>query len=235
MIDTLADEAPDDDFLRNALLLANSPQVMGLDGEAPASSPRFQRRMDRLLAAPFRRAKWAQRRPGAGGLRRVAAVAALVLSASLFVAALQFNARAFFQNVVIDWNTHSVAFVFQGTAEGELGRWEPGYLPEGFEQTDATEFVGTWNITYQNKNGDTISLDYTLIEQGTSFNLDSEHSDHEQISINGRLAELFRSNTPGWPSFVVWTDQKGTTVFLLLSEIDPDELVAIAKSITKIK
>lgn len=221
----------DDEFLRRALLLANTPEVMGLQEAAPAFSPHFQRRMARLLADPFHRAK-KELRPRWAKVLNTAAMLALVVAVAFTALMMSPTARAWFERVVEEWTGYSIDFTFFGTATGDAGTWAPEYLPEGFEQIKSLEQNGTWTFHYENIEGTEISLKYTSIQQGRSISIDSEHSDFEQIQLNGYPAEVYRSNTPGFPNYLIWISPDEFTWFRLMSTIAPEELIQIAKSIT---
>lgn len=222
-----------DGFLRAALLCANTPAVMNLGEEVADFSPAFERKMHRLLADPFRRAGKALRPLWARALGN-AAMFLLVVTVSVFAVMANPTARAWVEKVVTQWSEVATDFIFRGAAQG-AETWGPSYLPDGFEEVERSEWMETRIITYRNKAGQTISFEYAPIEQGTVHSADNEHAEYEQIQINGHTSDLFRSDTIGKPSYLIWTNKEETVWFRLISELAPDELIKIAESVTAIK
>lgn len=221
-----------DDLLRAALLRANSPAVMGLGEEEPHFSPAFERKMDRLLADPFRRAKKALRPLWA---RALSSAAAILLVSAVTLSALMVNptARAWVERVITEWSEVATRFIFQGAAERIAVGWTAEYLPEGFVLTEETElFEHSLFYQYESADGGVIRFDCFPIGSGMVTSIDSEHSDPEPLTIQGGPATLHRSNTPGKPNYLTWTDVGETTWFCLTSELAPEELIKIAESVT---
>lgn len=224
-----------DGFLRAALLCANTPAVMNLGEEVADFSPAFERKMHRLLADPFRRAGKALRPLWARALGN-AAMFLLVVTVSVFAVMANPTARAWVEKVVTQWSEVAARFIFQGAAQGAAEGWTPEFLPEGFALTQ-TSGSPEHNRSYQYEdgNGGVIFFDCVAMGQGFVTSVDSEHSDPEQFTVNGRPATLLRNITAGKPSYLIWTDSDETTWFCLMSELDPDELIKIAESVTAIK
>ncbi|NCB62446.1 MAG: DUF4367 domain-containing protein [Clostridia bacterium] len=90
-----------------------------------------------------------------------------------------------------------------------------------------------WIYHYENDEENQLQLSCRSIQQGALVSIDNEHSDHKELKIGDRPADLYRSNTPGYPSYLLWTDPEESVFFLLMSEINPDELIKMAKSVTE--
>ena len=232
MTEFLGFSGEEDEFLRRALLLANTPEVMGLEESEPHFSPRFERRMARLLADPFRAAKRILRPRWVKALN-LAAMVALVVAVSFSLLMLNPTARAWFERVVEEWTGYSIDFTFFGTTSNDLGAWAPEYLPEGFELVENLKINGVRYVTYENSTGDSIEFTYLPTQQGSLLSVDQEHSYHETTMVGNRPANIFYGSTPGKPNYLTWTNQSDEILFLLVSTESPNEIIKIAKSVTE--
>ena len=107
----------------------------------------------------------------------------------------------------------------------------PGWLPEGYVETSANDLGHRWHITYQNAAGERLELNYEVLHSGMVLMLDNEHSKREYVMIGNLGGQLFRSNTEGWPSTLLWFSEAGDVLFMLDGEADPDLLLQIAESV----
>ena len=108
---------------------------------------------------------------------------------------------------------------------------EVGWLPEGYVETSANDLGHRWHITYQNAAGERLELNYEVLHSGMVLMLDNEHSKREYVMIGNLGGQLFRSNTEGWPSTLLWFSEAGDVLFMLDGEADPDLLLQIAESV----
>lgn len=228
----------EDEFLRRTLLLANSPPVMGLeaDPEPAPLSPAFQRRMKRLLADPTGYARRAGR-PMWRKVLQTAACVVLVCTVALGgLMAVSPTVRAWVSRIVVEWFTTNTHFRFDSPDfEGEALAWRPGWVPGGFEVSffeDSHEFGA---VDYQNEVETYLSFRYTYVGQDRYYNVDNEHGDYEDITVNGEEGHLIRTNTPGWPSHLMWMNEEGTVAFLLSGELPVEDLLRMAESVEPVK
>lgn len=104
----------------------------------------------------------------------------------------------------------------------------PTYIPTGFARTQSVK-VGLKNTTeYRNSREDKILLQQGLFKKGDISGVDTEHTTLKKITINGQEASLFAANSKGENSYLAWKDHSSN--FLLISVIDPEELVKMAES-----
>ena len=90
------------------------------------------------------------------------------------------------------------------------------------------------HVRYENSYSMTIYFTYTLVGQGGRFSNDNEHSDYYQITIGDSDADLFVSNEEGKSSYLIWVDEDLGVAYKLSSEVDQEELIAMAESVKKI-
>ncbi len=225
-----------DAMLPHALLTAMWEQWEPLTAEGPALvwAPKRWRVMKKVLEDPFGYgARWAGPR-WRRTLRRAGQTAACLLLTAALALAFSPGARAWAGEMVrsaVEWLDTHTRIVYSGEAEGTMAIWRPTYLPEGFQEVGIADLAGNWVIDYENEDGDRITFDYVLVRQGSMSDFDNEHSDYEQIIMNGQLAHFFRSNTEGKPSSLIWYDEGGTTAFQIVAYVEPGEVLKIAESV----
>ena len=129
------------------------------------------------------------------------------------------------------WYDDHVEFTFFRKGNPELSYMRPGWLPEGYVETSANDLGHRWHITYQNAAGERLELNYEVLHSGMVLMLDNEHSKREYVMIGNLGGQLFRSNTEGWPSTLLWFSEAGDVLFMLDGEADPDLLLQIAESV----
>ena len=224
-----------DAVLRAALLDANWADFSAVwEGarEAPEFSPRFMAWEQTFFASPFACAR-RKTRPMWKKVLRAAACILLALSLALGAAMLNPSARARIVHTVETWFAEYTSFTFTGPAQWDApsGDWRPAYVPEGFSETDCVVRGRQTHVSYENAEGAFIDLFYMPAVQGTKISLDNEHSDHEQIAIGEHSADLFKSNTEGYFSHLIWVDEETGVSFHLVTQIDYRELINMAESI----
>ena len=199
----------------------------------PQTSPRYRRWERKLLADP---AGFVRRQCRPVWQKALRMAACLILCASLALVAVMMaspTARAWVVDRVVTWMETYTQFRFYGqNAQGVTADWRPAYIPEGFEETEVEwdEEISQLNIVYENHEGHRITLICFPAEQGGSFIVDNKHADYLEIEINGHPASLFVSNTDGYPNYLLWTASDNSTMFVLMSRLDTNELIAIAKN-----
>lgn len=227
-------ESEFDALLRRALIdVIHEDYADILEGEpdVPPHPEKYLRRERKLLADPLGYVRRLARPVWKKALRMAACI--LLALATLFgsVMALSPSARAWVVDRVIRWTQTYAEFSFI-TQDNEVitADWRPNYVPLGFEEVDATwsETSHTLRLTYENLGGETIRIICKPYAQGNIFNVDNEHSNYQQIEVNGRPADLFSSNTDGFPNYVLWTSSGGGIAYMIVSDIDTDKLISIA-------
>ena len=227
-------------LVRSALLEATRREYAYIleaeDLPHPDFSPRYLRERARLLADPF---GYARRRARPLWKRAVRTAACILLCAGIaFGGLMAFSpeARAWVAQIVAEWRETHTEYTFTGAPEpgADVGVWRPGYVPEGFEETYRMDDFDLGHVRYENSYGMTIYFTYTLVGQGGRFSNDNEHSDYYQITIGDSDADLFVSNEEGKSSYLIWVDEDLGVAYKLSSEVDQEELIAMAESVKKI-
>lgn len=231
------DDRKFDALLRRALMDAAMedarPAWEGAEAPDIQWSPRYRRRMRRLLNDPYGTVKRLTRPMWKKVLQTAACVVLATVVALGGLLAVSPTARAKVWALVGQWFETNTEYRFHGSAVGYAPDviWRPTYLPAGFSETEADEVDPAQRILFTNTQGETIVLEYQPIQDGMGYGIDNEHSDFSRISIHGNPADLYISNTESWPNFLLWTDENERTAFLLTSEIESSEIILIAESV----
>lgn len=225
-------EAAFEEYIRELLLLANSPEALGLTEEPLPKSPEFLKWERKLLADPFGYARKVLRPMWRKVLTTVACLMLAVTVAFGGLMAASPTARAWVSRIVTEWYENNIKFIFQGKRVGNMEGQELGYLPSGFEkisEDDSNE--GIREIIYQDSMDRMIIFNYQQIGDNVRFGVDNEHTDYEDVEISGQEAHLLRASSCERPNYLVWISADGNIMYMLISTVDPTELIAIAESV----
>lgn len=193
-------------------------------------SPRFERKMKRLLAQQ-------RRSPQANQAIRYAkrtAVAAMVVLAVSFGGLMTVEAH---REKVVEFVTHvfheltDFRFVKEAPDTGKVTLPDVtfGYVPKGFELTeDSMETATRRHFEYKNASGEFFRLSQQGITADGDYRtiLDTEDAQTYPVTVNGNEGVF---NTKNGYSSVLWSD--GPVVYHLRGTIEPEELRAIAENL----
>ena len=170
--------------------------------------------------------------------KRAAVIAAIIIPVSM-VSLLSVEAsRNVIFNAVMNWASDHVNIQYQDgqsssskTSSPDDSEIKPHYLPEGFIKTETIQTDSSVTIQYQNDGGELILFRKSPLSKQGSLLVDTEHTTHKEIEIQGEKASLFIANEPDGMSYLVWKNHSYS--FQLSSEISPEELVKMAESVAK--
>lgn len=170
--------------------------------------------------------------------KRAAVIAAIIIPVSM-VSLLSVEAsRNLIFNAVMNWASDHVNIQYQDgqgssskTSSPDDSEIKPRYLPEGFIEMEINQAGLNYTIKYQNTQGQFIIFRRIPLSKERSFAVDTEHTTHREIEIQGEKASLFAANEPDGMSYLVWKNHSYS--FQLSSEISPEQLVKMAESIAK--
>lgn len=221
-----------ENYIRELLLLANSPEALGLTEEPVPTSPKFQKWEKKLLADPFGYARKALRPAWRKVLNVAACVVLAVTVAFGGLMAVNPEARAWVSRIVTEWYEDNIKFIFQGKRVGSMEGQELSYLPSGFEKISEDDInEGIREIIYQDSMDRMIIFNYQQIGDNVRFGVDNEHTDYEDVEISGQEAHLLRSSSSERPNYLIWISADGNIMYMLISTVDPTELIAMAESV----
>lgn len=238
------DDSEFDIMLRSALMDAIRLEwAQELEGTQPEHqfSARYLREREKLLKDPFGYAR-RKTRPMWKKAVHLAASILLVVSIGLGgILVISPEARAWaVQRLSIIWGDESAAFTApeQQNCLVDISHYHPTYIPEGFELvTEICESDFSAALTYRNMAGNYIYFDSAFSANSAEFSffLDNEHSDRQEVEVNGCPGTLMVANEAGWPSHLVWMDQELGISYCITSDLDCEELLQIAESVNYVK
>lgn len=224
-----------EEYIRELLLLANSPEALGLTGEPEPKSPRFQERERRMLADPFGYARKVLRPMWRKVLTTAACLMLAVTVAFGGLMAASPTARAWVSRIVTEWYEGFTRFQFSGEDSNEALPWKLNYLPDGFEKIEEDGTAGYWTVVYQSQEGCEIVVEITPIMENTHFDADNEHRDYQKIEINGDEGYLLTGTSPGVKNILVCRNTESQIQVMIVASIDTEELTKIAENIESLE
>lgn len=193
---------------------------------AHAFSPRFLRRMNRLLRREERSIPYR--------IVRAAAILLLLLTV-LFGTVLTFSAQA--RDFIFGWvrakTSDGYLYAFDGEAsEAPMPTYTLGWLPEGYELYDAYQLERTMFYTYVEPGGKPVYFDYATEDTGFEMFL-AQCDDYEQreITINGNPGTVYISPREKESSAIVWIDNSNGTIFFLSARESYDTIIEMAERV----
>lgn len=193
---------------------------------AHAFSPRFLRRMNRLLRREERSVPYR--------IVRAAAILLLLLTV-LFGAVLTFSAQA--RDFIFGWvrakTSDGYLYAFDGEAsEAPMPTYTLGWLPEGYELDNIFETGRTKFYTYGAPGQEPVYFDYSTENMGINYFLvDCDDYESREITVNGISGIIYISPREDEASSIVWTDDSSGTLFVLSAHERIEILLKIAKSV----
>ena len=221
-----------DHLLRRALLEAAALDFAGMSEEVPMSS-RQAKRMRTLLADPFGYARRATR-PLWKQLAHTAAMIALAAGLSVTVlAAASPTVRAAIKQWFMEIRQWDIVYYFTAAPEEEeLPYYTITELPEGYAYAEETTENGYRRIRYKNVQGQRITLEYTLMEFGSTLWISTSNMEVRDITVNGHPGQLYLSLDPTESSAILWMDEATNLQFLIDSFTGESSLLHMAESIS---
>lgn len=228
----------DDHLIRQALLDAALADYGTADlPGAPSFSPKYLAWENKFLRNPIAFTQRALRPPWKTALRSAACFLLVVSLSFGSLMAFSPQARAWVTSWFTEWYEDHVTYRFTGeTLPTEaLQDWTPGYLPEGYVQTDYIDLPGVVSILYNNDDPTMeIEFSYQLLTEGGGEHLDNERHTPSPATIRGVQGEFWEA-TDGSQNFLVWFDEESKHAFLLMSRQPCDVLIQIAESVELVK
>ena len=202
------------------------------DGSGHVFSPSFDLRMEPLLTSARRRE---QRLRAA---QAFAASFAIVLLCAFTWLASHAAARNAVQKWVRETWRNTVVYRFTDTREAALPNYRPTWLPEGYKETEVFETNTYCVVTYQNDQGSCIFFRYQLMKDGSDFGLaflSQEEYQHQIVSINGMLGELYICISGNEENDLLWMDENAGFLFGIDAKMSDSVILNIAESVSMLK
>jgi len=191
-------------------------------------SPTLKHKMHRLLRNPSGYIR-NRRRPIFMRVLRTAAMVAISLTIAFGALMTVPKVRAAVVDFVRSWFSTHTEYRIVGLPNTEIGAWKIGYVPQGYElANDYSDVLGVF-LEFRNAEGALLFIDIT--GGAGAIYLDNEHAEFYEIDINGNSADVYESNTVGYPSHIIVYDAGKTITITVSGETEIEELIETAKSI----
>ena len=144
---------------------------------------KFERRMRKLMrqeAHPWTEVFYR--------LSKRAAVFLVCAVSFLFVMTMSVEARRvrFFETVKTILEDSMIYSYFTDQEQGTMQYVEPGYIPEGYQEIERDISERWFGIIYSNQNGELITWDQMLVQEGEELAVDIEYDQQITKEINGK-------------------------------------------------
>ena len=148
---------------------------------------KFERRMKKLIRR--------EAHPWIGvfyGLLKKAAILFACVASALFVVTMSVEAYRikFFETVRSVLEDRILYSYFADKNQGTIQYNEPGYVPEGYQETERILSEHWFSITYTDEDGNMITWDQFLIQDGQELIADTEYDRQITREINGSDAVI---------------------------------------------
>ena len=226
------------DAILRAACEVRDAMLSSLPRECPhyEASPRFEKRMERLLADPVGYAKKMLRPWYQSAAQGAAMLAAALGLSALLLSQLNPTAWAAVKQWFMEIRQTDIVYYFTGEAAGkELPYYTMTDLPEGYVYTEEKNDNGYRSIRYTNDNHEKIILDYAIMMDGSAFVVDTENMTVQNVTINGCHGQIFVSTDGKQNNAVIWIDEAKNLQFFIDAPANDSDLLHIAESVSLVK
>ncbi|MCI9141146.1 MAG: DUF4367 domain-containing protein [Lachnospiraceae bacterium] len=175
-----------DEWLYRYMPMADETMIRELEDSTDYTyqfSVRFERKMKRLI---WREAHW-WLDAGYRQLKRVALLGICVVASVLLLSlSVEGNRIKFFDTVSTMLESSVLYTYFTDEQEGEFQAREPGYLPEGYRETERSLSDIHMFLVFENEKGEMITWEQILVSSGASVGMDMEYDVRETKEVNGK-------------------------------------------------
>ena len=227
-----------DAILRAAACEVRAAMLSSLPRECPhyEASPRFEKRMERLLADPVGYAKKMLRPWYQSAVQGAAMLAAALGLSALLLSQLSPTAWAAVKQWFLELRASDIVYYFTGDpTEKELPYNTFTDLPEGYVYTEEKYEDGYRRIRYENEDGQRIRLEYMDMEDGSAFWVDTEQMEVRDVWVNACPGQVFLSSDPKQGNAILWIDEGTNIQFFIDAFVEESVLLHIAESVSLAK
>lgn len=199
-------------------------------------SSHYQTQMQLMLKDPL---KWVKKKTMPMWKTIAQKVAVILLIISLGFGTLMVSnptAWATFTRWITEWYETYIVYRYAGeNTLGDMPQYEIAELPEGFVESEHTEFPRTVSITYENKSGDVIYFNYRFMAQGGGITFGTENSEILDIEVHHMSGQFFESKVPGNHNTITWIDIKQNIQFDISGAYSYIDILHMAESVFLVK
>ncbi len=192
-------------------------------------SPRFERRMSKLMRRPKAYIKTIRRPIHLKALRIVASIllAITILFGTLMAIP---SARAYILRIIQNWFEDHNRYTF--TEPGStVGNWTIAYIPQGYSLVTKDEGIDDTFCLYSNGIGEILLVQIYGSDMG--LDIDNENYTYSEIRINDIKADVYKNKADYFPDIIILNHEDENTIISIQGVTGIEELTAIAESIKK--
>lgn len=158
--------------------------------------------------------------------KKFASVFMVVLGFSFLVLLSFDEVRAACHKIIIQIYEKYMLFDYKTSFERKSNPIELGYIPDGYFETERIDNDYEMSVLYENQEGDSMIVSYTV---ELNVTIDNEHYVISDVLINGVDGNYFASLDVDFANQLIWYDEEG--YYWILSSLDREEIIKIAKNI----
>lgn len=167
-------------------------------------------------------------------MHRVASIALAILIAGSAWITVDAEARAAFFGWIKE--TYESFFVYRFSDDidvsVETDRYEPSWIPEGYEKSRESDLGGKVTIVYKNREGQLLRFHYIYDLGTTSAFVDAEDGTIKKCMIGDYDADLIVFDDVNTSNNILWID-RDNVAFHISAFLNEDDLIRVAKSVYK--
>ncbi len=179
-----------DEWLYKYMPVVDEAIIRELENETDYSyqfSGRFEHRMKKLIRR--------EAHPWTGIFyrrHRRAALLFLCVLGPLFAITMSVQAyrTRFFETVKSIWEDAIVYSYFVNQNQRDMQCHEPGFIPEGYQETERIVLEHWFSVTYANEDGKIITWDQMLVQDGGELIADTEYDQQVIKEVNGKQVAI---------------------------------------------
>lgn len=165
-------------------------------------------------------------------MHRVASIALAILITGSAWITVDAEARAAFFGWVKE--TYETFFVYRFSDDinvsVEADRYEPSWIPEGYEKSRESDFGGKITIVYKNQEGQLLRFHYIYEFGTTGAFVDAEGGTIKKCKVGNYDADLILFDDIDISNNILWID-KNNIAFHISAFLSEDELIKVANSV----
>ena len=218
-----------DAMLREATGEAESFLLAHLPEPQPHQfSPRFERRMRKLISREKHPIRYRV-------LRYAAAMLLAILTLFGSVLAVSPEARASVNGWVRRTIRGKFYYYFTGGYTPPPAEYELAALRDGLRWYDIFDSDGGKTYLYLREDESLVEFRYVCAAEAKHYSMSFEGMGYHEVTVNGWPADLYLAINKDYTSMIVWVDPVEGTLFHIVAHADREELIALAESVRKIE
>jgi len=189
-------------------------------------SPRFERRMRKLISRANHPVRYLV-------LRYVAAVLLAVFTLFGAILAVSPEARASVNGWIRRPFFDYLYYFYKGEDKTAMAEYELTAVPKGYQLVDVIQSEGGKTYLYLKHDRSVLEFRYVCAAGTDHYFISIKDFDQHSVTVNGVLADVYISKKEDDTNVIVWQDPSENVVFHIFAEADKAALIELAESVQK--